>query len=153
MDLEPATTEFNPVADQRPRIPPPLPAQLVAIADVTLQSVAGIEKELDGFYAGLLGLARDREAEASDPAQSQPVIVYRAENFRLRIEILERPPQRLDFRALGILVPSLAELAQRLTDGKIEFIRQRGLWPGMESLILTDPAGNPVEVTTPGWTI
>ena len=155
MELEPATTEFHPVADERPRMLPPPPAQLVAIADVTLLAVAGIEKELDSFYVGIFGLTRDREAEQAGPGNTDAagLLVYRTENVRLRFHIVELPPRRFDFRPLGVIVPSLSDLAQRLTEARIAFIRQRGLWAGMESLLINDPTGNLIEVTGLGCLI
>jgi hypothetical protein len=140
MELEPATILFQPVADERPRLAPPPPAQLVAIADVRLAAVAGQERELDAFYAGLLQLQRD-------PGQETPghCLVYRAKNASLRLEIHERPPRREDFRPLGVMVPSLANLAGGLTERNIEFVRQRGIFAGIETLLFNDPAGNPVE--------
>jgi extradiol dioxygenase family protein len=43
-------------------------------------------------------------------------------------------------------VDSLNDLARRLTEAEIEFQRQRGLIPGQDSLLLSDPAGNPVSI-------
>jgi len=148
MELEPSTTEFQPIYDPRPKLLPPPPVQLVSIADVNLRAVVGVEKELDAFYIGLLRMEREPALEA--PGH---LIVYRTENFRLRMEIVERPGPREDFRPLGVTVPSLADISKRLTDDGIEFVRQRGLWAGMDSLLLNDPAGNPVELIATGTTI
>jgi len=141
MELEPSSTEFNPPPDARPRLEPPVPAQLVAIADVNLNAAVGLERQLDAFYVGLLRMERDAE-ESRDGA----VIVYRADNFRLRISLCEVPPEREDYRPLGVVVPSLADLAWRLTEAKVEFVRRSGLFAGSECLVLIDPAGNYVEV-------
>jgi hypothetical protein len=142
MELEPASTEFSPVDDSRPRLWPPLPVMLVAVADVTLTAAAGLEKELDEFYVRLLGFEREE-----NPAEIGRLLIYRAENFRLRVVIQERAAPREDFRALAVVVPSLAELAGRATEAGVEFTRQRGLFAGSESLIFSDPAGGFVEVT------
>jgi hypothetical protein len=141
MELEPSTTPFSPPEDSRPRMPPPLPVQLVAIADVTLPAVAGLETEFDAFYIGLLRL--ERQFDASHDGR---LLVYRAENFNLRLVIHEVPPPREDYRPLGMVVPSLTELAQRLDEAQVPFLRQRGLFAGCEYLVLVDPAGNFIEV-------
>jgi len=59
---------------------------------------------------------------------------------------VERPVSREDFRPLTLVVESVNDLARRLTELEIEFQRQRGLVPGLDSLLLSDPAGNPVSV-------
>ncbi|MGD1275877.1 MAG: hypothetical protein ABR964_01480 [Tepidisphaeraceae bacterium] len=137
MELDEPSAPFVPMEDRRPRLEEPLPVRLVAVADCRLTATAGLEWELDDFYLGLLGFERDL---------AETTIVYRADNHRLRFEILERMRHREDLRALGITVPSLGELAQRLIESEIEFVHQRGLVPGMNSLLMSDPAGNPLEV-------
>jgi hypothetical protein len=138
MELEQTTRPFVPVDDKRPKMEPPPPVRLVAVEDCVLTAPAGLERELDEFYIGLLGFQRD------DPGLP---IVYRAENQSLRIEIVETPQPRQNMRSLGICVPSLWELARRFNEVEIEFARLRGLTPGTESLLLADPAENPVEIT------
>jgi hypothetical protein len=112
--------------------------QLVAVADVMIPTVAGLEKELDSFYVGLLRFERD-------PVTQE--VIYRAENFRLRFHVHECPQSRQDMRPIGIAIPSLAEIIEKLTDLEIEFIRQRGISPAQESLLLRDPAGNWIELS------
>ena len=46
----------------------------------------------------------------------------------------------------GIEIPSLADAELKLVEGEREYIRQRGLTPGHESLLLQDPAGNWIEL-------
>jgi hypothetical protein len=138
MELEDSTVPFDPPADPRPKIPEPPPVQLVAVADVIIPAVAGLEKELDAFYVGLLRFERDVAAQE---------IVYRAENFRLRFDLHERPQSREDMRPIGIAVPSLAEMIEKLTDLEIEFIRQRGISPAQDTLLLRDPTGNWIELS------
>jgi hypothetical protein len=142
MEREPASTPLSPPDDPRPRLLPPPPAQLVAIADVTLAGVAGLESQFDAFYAGLLRMERDL-----DQGGQGSELIYRAENHRVRLLLHEVPPPRQDYHPLGVVIPSLADLSQRLEDERIGFIRQRGLFAGTESLLLADPAGNPVEIT------
>jgi hypothetical protein len=138
MELEKSTVAFEPAPDVRPKIPEPPPVQLVAVADVALGSVAGIEKDLDGFYIGLLRFERDPDVEG---------IVYRAENFRLRFDVHECPQPRDDMRPIGIAIPSFGEMMEKLSDREIEFVRQRGISPAQDTLLLRDPAGNWVELS------
>ncbi len=142
IELDQATTGFQTAEDPRPKIEEPPPVRLLSVDDCYLWSPAGLEPQLDQFYAGLLRFQRE-ETPASDGDHE---LVYRTENFRLRIEVLERPINRDDFRPLGVIVPSLADLGQRLADAKIEYEHQRGLLAGQENFLLTDPAGNPVIV-------
>jgi len=138
MELDQPSTPFVPIEDKRPRVEEPLPVRLVAVEDCRLAAAAGLEWELDDFYIRLLGFERD---------WAETEIVYRADNHCLRFEILERMREREDLRALGITVPSLGELVLRLIESEIEFVRQRGLVPGMDCLLISDPAGNPLQVS------
>jgi catechol 2,3-dioxygenase-like lactoylglutathione lyase family enzyme len=140
LELEKSGTPFDPREDRRPRIEEPPPVRLVAVEDCVLPAVAGLECDLDNFYVSLLGFIRDQE-EGGDE------IVYRAENFRLRFFVLERKTARDGYRSLGIIVPSLAALVQRLDEAKIDFVRQRGLELGSESILVYDPTGNLVEIS------
>jgi hypothetical protein len=142
MELEPSSTVFDPVPDSRPRLLPPPPVQLVAIADVSLPAVAGLESDLDAFYGGLLKFER----EPHDSAAAAHQIVYRAENARLRLSVHETPPDRPDYQPALVVVPSLTELVQRLNDARQIYARQPGLAPGAECIVLQDPAGNWVRV-------
>jgi len=144
MKLAPVTTPFVPAEDRRPKIEEPPPVRLIAIEDCRLPAAAGLEPKLDQFYLGLLRFFR-----AEDPARA----AYHAENHDLYFEITERPQPRTDARSLGIAVPSLAELTQRLSDAEIEYIRQRGLIPGLDTVFLYDPAGNPLEISQFGIVI
>jgi hypothetical protein len=140
LELEKSTTPLEPQDDRRSRIEEPPPVRLVAVEDCVLPAVAGWERDLDSFYTGLLGFARDLKAGGDE-------IVYRAENFRLRFYVLERKLPRESYRPVAIVVPSLAALVQKLDDAKIGFVRQRGLELGSDSLLLSDPIGNPVEIS------
>jgi hypothetical protein len=152
MELEPASTEFELTEDGRVKLPPTLPVQLVAIADVKLAAAAGLEKQLDAFYVGLLKMEREtvsKEGEGGLAGQRE-AIYYRTNNVRLVIAIQERAPSHEDYRPLGIVIPSLSDLIQRLDEAKRSFVRQRSLWAGADSLLLIDPAGNQVEVSETG---
>lgn len=144
LELEKSTTPLEPQDDRRPRIDEPPPVRLVAVEDCVLPAVAGWERDLDSFYAGLLGFARDMETGGEAAGDE---IVYRAENFRLRFYVLERKLPRESYRPVAIVVPSLAALVQKLDDAKIGFVRQRGLELGSETILLSDPIGNPVEIS------
>ena len=139
MELEPTTGDFKPIVDRRPLIPEPLPVRVVAIDDVELPATCGLEKELEAFYAGLLGFERD----ASDVDS----LVLRAENVRLRFAVFEPPMARDYLPTLGIEIVSLAEAEAKLSAAEIPYVRQRGLTPGQESLSLRDPAGNWLSLT------
>jgi hypothetical protein len=142
LELDPAAVKFTADEDRRPRLEEPPPVRLLSVEDCQLWVPAGLERQLDEFYAGLLNF--ERQGPEGDGGGHE--LIYRAENFRLRIEVLERPLPREDFRPLGILVPSLGDLAQRLAEAKIEYERQRGLIPGLDNLLLNDPAGNTVVI-------
>jgi hypothetical protein len=142
IELDPPSEAFAAEDDRRRKIPEPPPVRIVAIDDCVLCTAAGLERQLDEFYVGLLKL--EREEIPGD--QGMHELVYRAENFRVRIQVLERPASREDFRPLTLVVESVNDLARRLTESEIEFQRQRGLVPGLDSLLLSDPAGNPVSV-------
>jgi hypothetical protein len=140
IELDPASIAFEAGEDRRPKIEQPPPVRLVSIEDCQLWVPAGLERQLDDFYIGLLNFERQ------DPERDEGghELIYRAENFRLRIEVLERPLPREDFRPLAVAVPSLSDLARRLAEAEIEYERQRGLVPGLDNLLLYDPAGNSV---------
>jgi hypothetical protein len=137
MELEPASRVFRPTIDRRPRVPEPLPVRLVTVADARLPSPAGLERQLDGFYVDVLGFERRDDGEQ---------ISYRAENFFLHFDVVEPPVRREDLRPLGVEVMSLAEMEARLAEAEVECVRQRGLLPGEEALVLLDPAGNRLEI-------
>ena len=138
MELEPATRTFKPAIDRRPRVPEPLPVRLAPLDDARLPAAAGLERQLDAFYVGVLGFARKSENEP---------IAYRADNFTLYFEVIEPPLRRDDLRPLGLEVPSLSDLSLKLVEAEIEHARQRGLLPGEESIVLLDPAGNWLEIS------
>ena len=119
-------------------MPEPPPVRLVAVEDVVLPAPAGIERELDDLYVGLLRFERE-----AGPGGA----VYRADNVRLRMIVQEPMPQRTTLRAVQIEVPLLADLELKLTEEKMEYERVRGITPGSEVLLFRDPAGNLVEVS------
>lgn len=83
-------------------------------------------------------------ASADRPHTFGPV--YRAENFRVHFDLVEGLVERESVRPLGIEVLSLAAAEAKLAAADIEYARQRGVSPGQESLLLTDPAGNWIEL-------
>lgn len=136
LELEPATG-LTPRVDRRQRIDEPLPVNLVAVEDVRLTAPAGVEVKLDAFYIALLGFER------MPPATE---LNYRAENVALRFDVQERPVEHENLRPLEIEVPSLAETELKLIEREHEYVRQRGVLPGTETIVLRDPAGNWIEL-------
>ena len=137
MQLEEPSVPFKPVVDPRLRVPEPVPVKLVAVNDMRIDAGAGLECELDAFYAGLVGMQRV-------PGEQ---IVYRAENFDLYVDVLEPPVVREDYRPVRAEVKSLASTERKLIEREIPYVRRKGLVPGDEALVLQDPAGNWVELT------
>lgn len=136
MELEEVSGEFVPVQDRRVRLPEPLPVRLIAVEDVRLETAAGLESQLDEFYVDLLAFERV-EGE----------LAYRADNFILRFALYETMPQRDSLRPLGIEVISLREAEQKLIERELPYVRQRGITPGRDVLVLLDPAGNWIEIS------
>ena len=137
MELEVSTTPVRKPDDRRMRLLEPLPVKLIAVDDVRLPAPAGVEPKLDSFYVHLLGFER------SDPRE----LVYRADNFYLRFDVLERPVEHDSLRPTQIEVPSLIDTEKRIIEAELEYARQRGLTPGQETLLLLDPAGNWIELS------
>jgi catechol-2,3-dioxygenase len=138
IELENSAGEFKPpVDDKRPKMPEPLPVKIVAVADVRLPAQAGLEKEMDGFYCGLLGFQRVEGEEA---------LVYQADNFRVCFELIEGLIHHESYRPLQVEIASLGELERALIEAETQYVRQRGLLPGSECLLLRDPSGNWVEL-------
>ena len=135
MDLETPNFQFKPTSDERPKIPEPLPVRLIAVADVSSLAAAGLERELDNFYIARLGFERDLEA-------AEQTIVYRSENFRLILDVVEPPVTRDTLRPIAIEIRSLVELEAQLVIDEIEFTKQKGIIPGQITFLLQDPAGN-----------
>jgi len=142
IELDQPAESFETEEDRRRKIEEPPPVRLVSIDDCFLWAPAGLEKQLDEFYVDLLKF--EREETPADAAVHE--LVYRAENFRVRIEVVERPLAREDFRPLTLVVELINDLAHRLTEANVDYHRQRGLVPGQDDIFLNDPAGNPVLV-------
>jgi len=125
-----------PPQDARPRMPEPLPVRLVAVNDVRMTARPEALPRLDGLYVDILGFVRH---------SSQGAPLYRADNFDLHFEV-RSDRAREDCRVVQIEVPSLAAVERKLIDAGIEYTRIRGLVPSTESLVLSDPAGNWIEL-------
>lgn len=172
MELADAPDRFDPRPDRRPPIPEPPPVRLVAVADVVILAGAGVERELDALYVGVLRFERADVTPDHRPAV-QPILgadvpqvpppradrplpglppgairgpVYRAENHRLCVEVHEPPVRRDDLRPVGVEVPSLAAVEAELLAREVEHERRKGLLPGHEGIWLQDAGGNWVEV-------
>jgi hypothetical protein len=142
IELEGTPGDFQPSRDDRPIIPEPLPVRLIAVEDVRLPAPADVEEQLDAFYVGLLEFERTADAAAAGE------IAYRSENFTLRFDVIPGIAiVRESLRPLGVEVLSLSGTERKLLDRELEYVRQRGVTPGTESLLLLDPAGNWVEIS------
>jgi hypothetical protein len=56
--------------------------------------------------------------------------------------VVDRRVEREDMRTLGVEVPSLRAVEGALIDAEREYVRQKGLLPGQQSLLASRPAGN-----------
>jgi hypothetical protein len=138
IELEPSPG-ITPSADLRARMDELPPVRLISVDDVRLITPPNLSAKLDALYVDLLEFTRD--------AQSQELI-YRAENFRLKLEVVDQIPTPRDgVRPIGIEVRSLRDAERKLFEHQIEYIRQRGLLPGLITLLLQDPAGNWIELS------
>ncbi|MBC7793144.1 MAG: hypothetical protein H7Z43_05520 [Clostridia bacterium] len=137
MELDEPAKPFDLRPDTRPRVPEPLPVKLIAVADMRIEAAAGLERKLNEFYVGLLGMQR----------LTGNAIAYRTETFDLYVDVLEPIIERDDYRPVPIQIPSLAEMERKLIEAKIEYVRQKGMVAGEEFLLLQDPGGNWVELS------
>ncbi|MDB5325842.1 MAG: hypothetical protein JWM57_1411 [Phycisphaerales bacterium] len=133
MELEEPTSQFKPTIDKRLPTPVPPPVRLLAIADMHLAAVAGLEKQLDEFYVGQLKFERDTEDKAH--------IAYGAEKFRLVFDVIELPSTRQDYRPVMVQISHFPDFIAGLHERQIEFEWQKGVAPGTETAFLQDPAG------------
>jgi hypothetical protein len=134
MELDEPSIDFPKAPeDKRLKMPEPPPVHVVAVEDVTLESSVEDVARLDEFYINLLKFERDTNTDR---------IVYKAENVRLQFVLLSPAEVRDDMRALGIEVPSLADLELVLIDAKVPFTKERTLMLGHTTFLLRDPAGN-----------
>ncbi|HWB52707.1 MAG TPA: hypothetical protein VG722_00875, partial [Tepidisphaeraceae bacterium] len=124
-------------SDRRLRMEEPPPVGIIAVADVVLPATRGLEKALDEFYRGILEFVREGDGEN---------LVYRADNFGLRFQWYEGLVDRQSLRPIGIEVESLGALQRKLFDREIEFQFDRGLVPGSHSILVSDPAGNGLQI-------
>ncbi len=90
-----------------------------------LWAPAGLERQLDEFYVGLLKFERE-EIPGDDASE----LVYRAENFRVRIQVLERPVPREDFRPLTLVVDSVNDLGSAINRGGNRISSATRIGPG-----------------------
>jgi hypothetical protein len=119
-------------------MPEPLPVRLIAVSDVVLPVQTGLEQEMDALYVGILMFQRDTSAAN---------LTYQADNFRLCFQNHEGLIERDTYRPVQIEVQAaLGEIEAKFVAAEMEYIRQRGLTPGSESLVLMDPSGNWLEI-------
>jgi hypothetical protein len=152
LELEAAPARFvQPPKDRRPMMPEPPPVRLVAVEDLRGAAPAGVETALDDFYVTMLQLEREaqsarqsaRQSKRGRPQECADEIVYKAENARLRMSVLEAPlPPRADMRPIGVEVRSLADAEAKIIARELEYERLRAIVAGQDTLMLRDPAGN-----------
>jgi len=111
----------------------PPPVRLTAIEDVAAMAPEGVERALDDFYVAMLQLERDPNSRNS--------VVYRAENFRLMIEIKSSPLSRDDMRPIAVEVLSLVDAESRIIAREFEYQRIKGLTAGSDQLMLRTRRG------------
>ncbi len=134
--LEPAPVDFNPVVDPAKKLNEPIAVRLVSVADVTLLTLPGLHPAMDAFYGGLIGL------QIESPGQC-----YRADNFRLNLKAVAGPIiERDDYRPILIQIMSLSEMEKLLVAREISYERVRGLYAGLRTFRVNDPAGNIIEL-------
>jgi hypothetical protein len=133
----PAATIQASREDDRPKLPEPPPVALVAVQDVQLPMVAGLERKLDEFYRDLVGFERvERSADMGEGP------VYRSANHDLVFHVVEVPDEGRGNRLIGILTSRYRDIVQRLIDMNVDFEIVRGVTAGAEELLIQDPAGN-----------
>ena len=59
IELDPVQNEIDLEEDRRPKIEEPPPVRLISIDDCVLWAAAGLERQLDEFYVGLLKFERE----------------------------------------------------------------------------------------------
>ena len=137
--VPPATGYRQPPPDRRKHIPEPPPVRLMAIEDLLAHVPEDLQRELDEFYLTMLQFERDPNAHGC--------IIYRAENFRLMLQIQSSSIERLDMRAIGVEVLSLVDAEAKIIERELEYQRIKGLTAGSDQLMLQDPAGNWVSIS------
>lgn len=135
MKLEKPSFKFKPRKDRRPRMEEPPPVSLEAVEHIHLAKPLVTREELVRLYVDILEFIEI--AEVRTPS-------FRASNFAVFFD-LERSDTR-DYRPVRVVVPSLETTQARLLEQEIEHERQKGLMPGVETLVLRDADGNWVEV-------
>ncbi len=152
LEVESSSIDFNPIRDPRKHMPDLPPVLVEAVEDVELYAVAGLEKELDGFYIDLLKFERvtasfNQYTQKRAAEYNNPCIIYRGENALVFFEVIEVPPLREDFRPLQLQIWHFNDFIEAIEKLELEYERQRGITPGLERILLQDPAGNWVSIT------
>lgn len=135
MKLDKPKFKFKPRKDRRPRMEEPPPVALEAVEHVHLRQPAVAREELVRLYVDILEFV---EIEAAD------AMTFRASNFAVHFDN-ERKEDH-DYRPVRVTVSSLAATEARLLEQEILYERQKGLMPGVETLVLKDADGNWIEI-------
>ena len=142
IELEPSTgTPLR--ADVRPLIPEPPPVRMIAVNDVHLPAAIGRGAELVAFYVGVLNFAAGR--------QEGDALAFAAENVDLVFDLGEPPVNYENLSPTLVEVPSLRNLRALLLDNEIAYETMHGLMPGTEHILVRDPAGNLLAISS--WTL
>lgn len=135
MKLEKPKFKFKPGKDRRPRMEEPPPVALEAVEHVHLRRPASGREELVRLYVDILEFVE---------LETPNVMGFRASNFAVHFDV-ERTTEH-DYRPLRVIVASLAATEARLVEQEISYDRQKGLMPGVETLVLKDADGNWIEI-------
>ncbi len=135
LELEQPSFEFVPQLDDRPKMAQPIPVEIEAVDDLHLPAHRGDARKMHLLYRDILEFV---------PLAGVAHLAYQADNFAIHFDIgsSERP----GYRAVRVIVRSLADVERHLAEAQFEYERQKGLAPGEETLVLQDPDGNWLEI-------
>ena len=116
--------------------------RILAVADVTRVAALDRHEELLALYRDVLGLTPVPAGEG--------LLVFRGQQAtgpKLLIRLVEAPPAP-DVQPIPVLVASLLQAEEMLAEREIEVLASQGMWIYDRRLLLQDPAGNWVSLTT-----
>jgi hypothetical protein len=145
MQVEDHAQPFQPVNDTRLRMYEPPVVRLISIDDVTLHATPATAPLLDFFYIQLLGFERhadDLNHTENNPKNPVTQIIYRAEKNSVIFDIVNVVLPRDDYRPVQVATPLFDLFVRQITELEMPFEWQKGVAPGLETVLLKDPAGN-----------
>lgn len=118
--------------------------QLIAIADVFIESHPDFFEPMDWFYGELIALRRVEPLD--DMGESPAEVRFRSDQHDLHVRFTDIP--KIEPVAVRVMceVPFLEDVAEVLTDRKYEHDWLRGLARTDRRIQLLDPAGNRIEI-------